>query len=114
MDPEVISTIAYTIRNSKLPNKKKVFEKEYKEFADKYPTLFDMCCSQGAGDMHHLDMMLKMLKQINNKQVTNHVASVHVGQKLYDAFVNVKEESAGADEGDADEGVEIVAADNGK
>lgn len=100
MDPERISEIAYTIRSSKLANKKDVFKKEYKEFADKYPTLFDMCCAPNAVDMKHLDMMIGMLKQIHNKQVTNHVASVQVGQKLYDAFVNVKE-----GEGDA----EVVA-----
>jgi hypothetical protein len=92
MDPELVSTIAHTIRNSKLSNKKDVFKREYKEFADKYPTLFDMCCAPNAVDMNHLDMMILMIKQINSKQVTNHVASVQVGQKLYDAFVNVKED----------------------
>lgn len=90
MDPELISSIAYTIRNSKLANKKDVFRREYKEFAENYPTLFDMCCSPNV-NMNHLDMMIGMLKQIHSKQVTNHVASVQVGQKLYDAFVNVKE-----------------------
>ncbi len=96
MDPELISKIAYTIKNSNLANKKKVFESEYKEFAKAYPTLFDMCCSSNATDWHHLDMMIAMLKQINKKQITNHVASVHVGQKLYDAFVNIKEDPTDA------------------
>ena len=99
MDPELISTIAYTIRNSKLANKKDMFKNEYKEFAENYPMLFDMCCAPKPVDMKHLDMMIAMLKQINGNQLTNHVASVQVGQKLYDAFVK--------DIADAD-GVEVV------
>lgn len=90
MDPEEISKIAHTIRSSKLDNKKEVFKKEYSAFAESYPILFDKCCTEDPDDLTHLDMMIKMIKQIHKNKITNHVASIKVGQELFDAYISGK------------------------
>lgn len=85
MEPNTIKDIAHTINNSKIENKKEIFCKEFPEFYKLYPTLFSVCCS--GTDMNHLNMMIELLQHVNSNKMTTHVASVEVGQKLYDSFV---------------------------
>lgn len=85
MDPATISSIAQTINSSKIQNKREIFSKEFPEFVRLYPTLFSVCCS--GTDINHLNMMIELLQHVNSNKMTTHVASVEVGQKLYDSFV---------------------------
>ena len=87
MTPDEIMEIARIIKKSKLTNKKQVFSVEYKDFAQRYPILFDMCCTDNDQDLEQLQFMIKMLKNVQDNKMTRHVASTQVGQKLFDSFV---------------------------
>jgi hypothetical protein len=86
MNPEMILKISKEIRNSKHPNKKLHFKIAHKEFANTYPLLFDMCCDDES-DFAHLEYMIGMLQNIENNRTSAEVASVNVGQKMFDYFV---------------------------
>jgi hypothetical protein len=84
--PEKIYDIAHEIKSSSMLNKQHVFKEKYPEFAEKYPTLFGMCCDPNS-DISKLDYLLNMLKNIQTDRMTQHVASVNVGQILFDEYV---------------------------
>ena len=86
MNPDTILKISKEIRNSKHPNKKLHFKIAHKEFATTYPLLFDMCCDDES-DIKHLDYMTGMLQNIQDNKTSAEVASVDVGQKMFDHFV---------------------------
>lgn len=86
MDPDEILKVANVIKRSKIQDKAEVFKREYQEFAEKYPILFDMCCDPET-EIDKLEYMIEMLKKIQGNKMTQHVASTKVGQRLFDAYV---------------------------
>jgi hypothetical protein len=85
IDPEIIMEMAQVMREAPGTKEQKqaAFKKEYPVFAKDYPMLFDMCCTPDF-DMGMLSYMLNMLATSGSKEA----ASVHVGQKLFDTFVD--------------------------
>ena len=61
-------------------------QKEYFDLYDIYPAIFKMACN-GNMDIERLKYMLQMLDNIKNDSMTEHDASVNVGQKLVDEIV---------------------------
>lgn len=59
---------------------------EYHEFNDSYPAIFKMTCD-GTMDINRLRFMLNMKNNIDNNQITEHNASVEVGQLLVDEII---------------------------
>lgn len=87
----IIETISEGVKRSSLDNdkKKEIFFDKYADFADKYPTLFDMCFDEKF-DISKLRFMLDLRDRVNKKKLTQHDASVEVGKKLVDEFVRGK------------------------
>lgn len=87
VDKEVILKIASIIKNSKEPNKEQHFKVRYKNFAAKYPMLFQMCC-QDNFDFDRLCYMMNMIKSVNDNSVSYEDASKQVGQKMFEDYVD--------------------------
>lgn len=83
MEPENILDVAREIRSSMLPPKKKMehFKDVHKDFAEKYPTLFNLCC-EGTAELGHLESMCHFLATHSKED-----ASAKVGQMLFDDYV---------------------------
>lgn len=83
MDPDKIMEIAREIKCAPLNAEKKRdhFRELHKEFVEKYPTLFNLCC-EGTTELRHLESMCKLLTTHNTE-----AATVKVGQMLFDDFV---------------------------
>ncbi len=90
---ERIKSIVTAIREANVANKKEYFESKYSNFKTKYPKLFEMACSNEPMDMSNLDFMLSMLSKMNVESMSQHDASVHVGQFMYDKYIheNIKD-----------------------
>lgn len=88
MDADDILSIATEIKQSRgsVTKKTETYKTKYPEFADKYPSLFAMCCDDKS-DINHLHFMIDMLRKIQENAMTEHVASANVGQVLYDDYV---------------------------
>ena len=87
LDKEVILEIAEKIIGSNVPNKEAYFEDKYVHFKTKYPVLYKACCSPNF-DVKMLKYMLSMLDNVKSNKTTQEDASVTVGQKLFDKFVD--------------------------
>jgi len=59
---------------------------KYSNFAEKYPKLFDMICSDNCDD-NLLNKMLSAKRLVNNGSMSQHDASVKVGQDLVNKYV---------------------------
>jgi S-adenosylmethionine:tRNA-ribosyltransferase-isomerase (queuine synthetase) len=90
---EKIKAIVSAMQNTNVENKQQYFESKYANFKKKYPKLFEMACSTEAIDISNLDFMLSMLSKIKNENMSQHDASVHVGQFMYDKYIheNIKD-----------------------
>lgn len=66
-------------------SKKRHFAKMHPDFAEKYPFLFNKCCE--TKDIETMEYMINMFKNVQENKITEHVASVNVGQKLYNDYV---------------------------
>ena len=68
--------------------KKQVYN-EYNEFCDKYPALISLVFSSKdwQTDYQKLKGMFALVEKINNKEITQHDASVKVGGQLVDEYV---------------------------
>ena len=90
---EKIKAIVTAIRNAHVDNKQEYFESKYANFKKKYPKLFEMACSNEPMEMSNLDFMLSMLTKMKHDDMTQHDASVHVGQFMYDKYIheNIKD-----------------------
>jgi DNA-binding ferritin-like protein (Dps family) len=64
------------------------------EFSKAYKELFEMITRPGGYDKHTLKVMMSMLNQMGNGNMTQHQASVIVGKKLVDTFVKPQAERA--------------------
>jgi hypothetical protein len=86
MDPNKILEIAEEIKNSVRRDKTEYYKTKYSSFEKEYPILFKVCCDPNS-DIAQLRFMISMLKNIQSNQMTEHVASVNVGQTLFDRYV---------------------------
>lgn len=66
--------------------KQRQFRKQYTEFADKYPSLFQMACEPDF-DIKRLEFMLSMRDNVGNNRISQHQASVKVGENLFQQYV---------------------------
>lgn len=76
--------------SSSIKDKKRTYRRVYPDFAEHYPTLFELACTDPSIDMQRLNFMLSMMEQVHAKGMTQHDASVEVGKNLYDGFVKPK------------------------
>ena len=59
----------------------------FPEFAKEYPNLLEMLTRPGGFDERSLSMMITMLDQMGSGRVSQHEASIKVGQHLLNRFV---------------------------
>ena len=85
---EYVEKIMESNKNNKLPKEKYIenLKIEHKDLYETYPGIFQMCCDNTM-DINRLKKMLNMSDKINNNTITEHDASVKVGQMLVDDFV---------------------------
>ena len=86
-DAEIETIIAEIINTVATPKSKlDRFGKKYPHFADKYPHLFKAAC-QPNFDQTQFEFFMTMWKGVQSQKVSQHDASVAVGQKLYQQYV---------------------------
>lgn len=66
--------------------KQRHFRKKIPEFADRYPSLFQMACEPNF-DIQRLEFMLQMRDNVAKNRVSQHEASVKVGENLFKEYV---------------------------
>jgi hypothetical protein len=88
-DPNSILQIGSEIRSFSGSEKEKRthFEEKYPDFARSYPTLFVMCC-QDNFDIEMLKFFVSKWRDVKSNRKSQHDASVDVGQRLADKYVN--------------------------
>lgn len=88
MTPAEIMDVAERIHGADVPSHRKEahFHDVYPEFRTSYPGLYKMCC-QLHFDIAKLRLMSTMLGCIQRNEITQHDASVVIGQGLFDEFV---------------------------
>ena len=75
--------------DSSISDKKKYIQRKYPLFAEHYPTLLELSLQEDF-DIKRLEYMLKLKDAVDNQNMSQHDASVHVGQHLYDKYVKDK------------------------
>jgi hypothetical protein len=66
--------------------KQRLFQKSFADFAEKYPTLFQMACEPDF-NIDRLVYMLSMREAVSSQKLTQHQASVNVGENLFQEYV---------------------------
>lgn len=61
------------------------------DFSDRYKNLFEMLTQPGGYNQQSLKTMLAMLDRMGNGELTQHQASVIVGQRLANAYIKPDE-----------------------
>ena len=84
-----VAKIVKEIQESKRPNKHDYFEQKYPEFAEKYERLFEVACERKL-DLQQLSVMLRLADKVKSEEVSQHEASVAIGQNLYNQYVRPK------------------------
>ena len=59
---------------------------EFGDFKDKYPVVFEKA-TEGSLEMERFNYMLSMATKVEDKTISEHDASVKVGERLVDEFV---------------------------
>ncbi len=59
---------------------------EYSDFSMKYPVIF-LKSLDGGLDMDQFQFMINMATKVNNKKLSQHDASVQIGEKLVNQYV---------------------------
>jgi len=90
MDKNEIKRIVLDIQSSDIANKEEHFGEKYKEFKDRYEVFFTIACSDRKLDPKMLDYVLNMSEKVKQNDISQHDASVEVGQRLYDKYVGHK------------------------
>ena len=83
-DMKELFLIRQQFRDHKIP--KSQLEKTHVEFTEKFSQCFDMICSESCDDMI-LNKMLNARRLVSSGNMTQHDASVLVGQNLVDKYV---------------------------
>ena len=81
----MVSTIGAYVENGKTKEEITVLEPE---FSEKYKNLFDTLTQTGGYNKQHLTTMLALLDRMGQGELNQHQASVIVGQKLAEKYVN--------------------------
>lgn len=86
-----IYTIVETIYNDNGSEKQKIirYGREYGAFAEAYPNIFKMACMP-TFDFARFKNMVKLKKEVEEGNISQHDASVKVGTVLFDAYVKDK------------------------
>lgn len=84
---EMILRIVKEITSSTVENKEEYFAEKYENFKTKYPVLYDVACRPGI-DMANLEYMINLLGKMHDHRLSQHDASVNVGQMLYDKYID--------------------------
>lgn len=80
------------LTKSNLEDKEEFEKKMQEEFSLIYkqqPSIFKMCID-GSMDIERLTFMINMVKKVKSNNISEHDASVEVGQRLVDEFVKPK------------------------
>jgi hypothetical protein len=85
---EQLLAIVEIIQQSKVKNKAEYFEKQYANFKNKYPHLYEMACAPSKVDMTTLKYMISMMKKMEETNLSQFDASAKVGKMLYDKFIH--------------------------
>ena len=92
MDYDNILSQAKKLLEIKNTYSQEEFEKNLKDFSElekNQPSIFNMC-KEGAMDIERLTYMINMIKQVKSNSISEHDASVKVGQRLVDEYVKPK------------------------
>ena len=73
-------------QNLNLDQFKHKLKKKYNNLSTKFPTIFEKTIN-GTMDMNRLKFMLNMINKVNNNEITEHNASVQIGEKLVNEYV---------------------------
>ena len=75
-------------RRENIDEYKQICMRQFTNFHQNYPTLFfSIIENPSSFQINRLDEMLFFKKKIEEKQITEEKASVHMGQKYYNEFV---------------------------
>ena len=75
-------------RNSDISNYKQECMTKFTNFHQRYPTLFFSIIENPTSfPIYRLDEMLNLKEKIDNNQINEQRASIHLGQKYYNEFV---------------------------
>ena len=66
--------------------KQRIFRKKYPEFAERYPTLFNMA-TQDNFDITKFKYMMQMRERVGDNKISQYDASAKVGTMLYNDYV---------------------------
>jgi hypothetical protein len=84
---EIIAIVQTIVAQSgSTKDKQRIVRKTFPEFAEKYPNLFQMACEPDF-NVERLAYMLKMRDAVEQQKVTQHQASVSVGENLFQEYV---------------------------
>jgi len=76
------------MRKYKIDEYKQICMKTFTDFHQKYPTLFfSIIENPSTFPLYRLNEMLVLKKKIEEKEINEEKASVHLGQKYYNEFV---------------------------
>jgi hypothetical protein len=76
------------MRNQNIDEYKQVCMREFIDFHQKYPTLFfSIIENPSTFPLYRLNEMLEIKSKIDNNEIEEQKASIHIGQKYYDEFV---------------------------
>ena len=76
------------MRKDKLDDYKQLLMKKFTNFHQKFPTLFfSIIENPSTFPLYRLNEMLNLKQKIENNEINEEKASVHLGQKYYNEFV---------------------------
>jgi hypothetical protein len=76
------------MRKEKIDEYKQICMRKFTNFHQKYPTLFfSLIENPSSFPLYRLDEMLSLKRKIEDNEINEQRASVHLGQKYYNEFV---------------------------
>lgn len=81
--------ISQEIQDSTIENKEEYYAKKYPELKEKYPVFFTMSCSKNI-DTRMFNYIIDMAKKVKEDKIKETDATIEVGQKLFDKYINSK------------------------
>lgn len=112
IEPEVLLNLAKNLRRdyvnktlsnpirstADLNNLRNQLKENYSELFDKYESIFNLCLSKSY-DYSRLEFIINMASKVHSGEITEHKASVAVGQRLVDEIVKPQLDTAGVKPG---------------
>ena len=87
---EINNELKYLDNGEKYENVEQLTEKMIQRFPDlnmNHPSILKSACGGSMKDIRMLEFMISKVKKIKRNQITEHDASVEVGQRLVDEIV---------------------------